>query len=113
MDTYADQLLDQLSAAYGEFWETWLVPTAIGAGVWCARLHDDHKLYINAESPAMLRTLIDRDDRLARRVYPSAASGTRDAITPTTMPTATPITTSTARDAAPRSREANARGDVA
>lgn len=38
MDTYADHALDQLGAAYGEFRPTWLVPTAIGAGVWCARL---------------------------------------------------------------------------
>jgi hypothetical protein len=31
MDTYVDHALDQLSAAYGEFWQTWSVPTAIGA----------------------------------------------------------------------------------
>ncbi len=83
MDTYADQLLEQLSVAYGEFWETWLVPTAIGAGVWCARLHRDHHRYINAESPAMLGTLIDRDDQLAGRVYSPAAVDTRDATTGT------------------------------
>ena len=72
MDTYADHALDQLSTAYGEFWETWLVPTAIGAGVWCARPHDDHAHYVNAESPAMLGTLIDRDDQIWGRVYPRA-----------------------------------------
>ena len=77
MDTYADHALDQLRADYGEFWETWLVPTAIGAGVWCARLHSDHRHYINAESPAMLGTLIEQDDQIARRVYTSAAPETR------------------------------------
>jgi len=77
MDTYADHALGQLRVAYGEFWETWLVPTAIGAGVWCARLHADHGHYINAESPAMLETLLERDDQLARRVYSSAAPETR------------------------------------
>jgi hypothetical protein len=77
MVMYADHALDQLSAAYGEFWETWLVPTAVGAGVWSARLHTDHRHYINAESPAMLETLMERDDQLARRVYSSAATGPR------------------------------------
>jgi hypothetical protein len=72
MDTYVDHALDQLSAAYREFWQTWLVPTAIGAGVWCARLRDDHARYINAESPAMLGTLIERDDQIWGRVYPRA-----------------------------------------
>lgn len=98
MDTYADQFLEQLSVAYGEFWETWLVPTAIGAGVWCARLRRDHKRYINAESPAMLGTLIDRDDQLAGRVY---------------SPAATPSTASVARDATTGSRETGTRGDGA
>ncbi len=82
MYTCADHALDRLSAAYGEFWQTWLVPTALGAGVWCARLHDDHRHYINAESPAMLGTLIERDDQIGARVYsragdtsPAAAKG--------------------------------------
>ena len=72
MDTYADRALVRLTAAYGEFWRTWLVPTAIGAGVWCAQLHDDHAHYINAESPAMLGTLIDRDDQIRARAYSRA-----------------------------------------
>jgi hypothetical protein len=88
METYADQLLGQLSAAYGEFWETWLVPTAIGAGVWCARLHRDHQRCINAESPAMLGTLIDRDGQLARRVYSPAATATRAATAATSKTSA-------------------------
>ena len=79
MDTYTDHALDQLGAAYGEFWRTWLVPTAIGAGVWCARLHDDQAHYINAESPAMLGTLIDRDDQIRGRVYPRARNAKGDA----------------------------------
>ena len=75
MGTDADQALDQLSLAYGEFWETWLVPTtigagmAIGAGVWCARLRAGPGRYINAESPAMLGILIDRDDQIGGRAY--------------------------------------------
>lgn len=77
MDMYADHALEQLRRAYGEFWETWLVPTAIGAGVWCARLRAHHRQYINAESPAMLETLMERDDQLAHRVYSSAAVGPR------------------------------------
>ena len=113
MHTHADELLDQLSVAYGEFWETWLVPTAIGAGVWCARLHADHKHYINAESPAMLETLMDRDDQLARRVYSSAATDTRLGITPAAGPAATPPSTSAPRDATTATSEAGARGDVA
>ena len=72
MDTYVDRALNQLSAAYGEFWQTWLVPTAIDAGVWCARLHDDHAHYINAGSPAMLGTLIERDDQIWARAYSRA-----------------------------------------
>ena len=72
MDTYVDHALDRLTAAYGEFWQTWLVPTGLGAGVWCARLHDDHAHYINAESPAMLGTLIERDDQIWARVYSRA-----------------------------------------
>jgi hypothetical protein len=88
MDTYADQLLEQLSMAYGEFWETWLVPTAIGAGVWCARLHRDHQRYINAGSPAMLRTLLDQDDQLAGRVHSPAATATRAATTATSKASA-------------------------
>lgn len=79
MDTDTDHALDQLGAAYGEFWRMWLVPTAIGAGVWCARLHDDHAHYINAESPAMLGTLIDRDDQIRGRVYPRARNAQGDA----------------------------------
>ncbi len=113
MHTHADELLDQLSVAYGEFWETWLVPTAIGAGVWCARLHADHKHYINAESPAMLETLMDQDDQLARRVYTSAATGTRQGITPAAGPAATPPSTSAPRDATTATSETGARGDVA
>ena len=78
MGTDADHALDRLSTAYGELWETWLVPTAIGAGmaigagVWCARLRSDPRRYINAESPAMLGILIDRDDQIAGRAYPPA-----------------------------------------
>jgi len=113
MHTYADELLAQLSAAYGEFWETWLVPTAIGAGVWCARLHADHKHYINAESPAMLGTLMDRDDQLARRVYSPAVAAARDAIKPARRPTETPLTTSAATNATTETRRTDARGDVA
>jgi hypothetical protein len=88
MDTYADQLLERLSVAYGEFWATWLVPTAIGAGVWCARLRRDHRRYINAESPAMLGTLIDRDDQLAGRVYSPTATATRAATAATSKTSA-------------------------
>ncbi len=123
MHTHADELLDQLSVAYGEFWETWLVPTAIGAGVWCARLHSDHKHYINAESPAMLETLMDRDDQLARRVYSSAATGTRQGITPAATPPSTSAprdataaagdATTAAGDATTAASEAGAKGDVA
>lgn len=113
METYADQLLDQLNAAYGEFWETWLVPTAIGAGVWCARLHDDHAHYINAESPAMLGTLMERDDQLAGRKYSRAATDTRKAITPTATLTPHPVATPTVRDTTPGTRETEAKGDVA
>jgi hypothetical protein len=113
MHTYADQLLDQLSTAYGEFWETWLVPTAIGAGVWCARLHDDHAHYINAESPAMLGTLMDRDDQLAGRKYSRAARDTRKAITRTATVAQSPVATSRARDTTPRTAGTDTRGDVA
>lgn len=113
MHTHADELLDQLGEAYGEFWETWLVPTAIGAGVWCARLHADHKHYMNAESPAMLGTLIDRDDQLARRVYSSAGTDTRRGIRPAPGPAATPPSTSGPGDAAAATSEAGARGDAA
>jgi hypothetical protein len=109
MGTHADQLLDQLNTAYGDFWETWLVPTAIGAGVWCARLHDDHAHYINAESPAMLTTLLDRDDQLAGRKYARPATDTRKAqpATPSPSPVAT------AEDIMPGTREIGAQGDVA
>ena len=85
MDTDADHALDQLRTAYGEFWETWLVPTtigagmAIGAGVWCARLRAGPGRYINAESPAMLGILIDRDDQIAGRAYPPPPTGPADA----------------------------------
>jgi hypothetical protein len=113
MQTYADQLLDRLSTAYGEFWATWLVPTAIGAGVWCARLHDDHVHYINAESSAMLGTLLDRDDQLAGRKYSHPATDTRMAIAPTVRLTLSPVATSTAGDITPGARETEAKGDVA
>jgi len=113
MHTYADQLLDQLSTAYGEFWATWLVPTALGAGVWCARLHDDHAHYINAESPAMLETLLDRDDQLAGRKYSCPATGTRRPIAPTPTPAPSPGATSAARDTTPGTRKTEAKGDVA
>lgn len=111
MGPYADHALDQLSAAYGEFWETWLVPTAIGAGVWCARLHTDHRHYINAESPAMLDTLMGRDDQLARRVYSSADA--RYSMTPAARPTATLITTSGTGKAPARTSQTGAKGDAA
>ena len=113
MHTDADRLLDQLGAAYGEFWETWLVPTAIGAGVWCARLHADYKNYINAESPAMLGTLIDRDDELAGRKYPRTVTGTRKVIGLTATPTRSPVAASTAKDTTPGTRKARAKGGVA
>ncbi len=88
VDTYADQLLERLSVAYGEFWETWLVPTAIGAGVWCARLRREHRRYINAENPAMLGTLIDLDDQLAGWRYSPAATATRAATAATSKASA-------------------------
>jgi hypothetical protein len=113
MHTYADQLLDQLGTAYGEFWAIWLVPTALGSGVWCARLHDDHAHYINAESWAMLGTLLDRDDQLAGRKYSYPAAGTRRPIAPTATPAPSPVATSAARDITSGPTKTEAQGDVA
>ena len=80
MDTCSDRLLGELAITHGEFWECWLVPTAIGvgAGVWCARLHADHKHYVNAATPVMLKMLIEKDDQLAGRRYSSASAGSVD-----------------------------------
>ncbi len=35
-------------------WQIWIVQRVTGGPVWCARLHDDHKTVINADSPEHL-----------------------------------------------------------
>jgi hypothetical protein len=52
--TVAASTADQAVAALRERWpdwQIWYVPRAIGGLLWCARLHSDHKMVINAESP--------------------------------------------------------------
>ena len=45
-------------------WEIWYVPRAIGGFIWCARLHSNHKVILNAGSPAELaRQLVARTER--------------------------------------------------
>src|SRR5262245_33281062 len=46
----ADQAVAALRERWPE-WQIWYVPRAIGGLLWCARLHSDHKMVINAESP--------------------------------------------------------------
>jgi hypothetical protein len=75
MDTYSVRLLNELAFAHGEFWQCWLVPAAIGAGLWSARLHADHTHYVNAATPAMLQTLIEKDDQIAGRRYSPTLAG--------------------------------------
>ena len=46
----ADQAVAALRERWPD-WQIWYVPRAIGGLLWCARLHNDHKTVINAESP--------------------------------------------------------------
>ena len=46
----ADQTVAALRECWPD-WQIWYVPRAIGGLLWCARLHSDHKMVINAESP--------------------------------------------------------------
>lgn len=48
---------DQITALQHDFplWQVWVVPHIIGPDVWCARLWQDHKVILNADSASELR----------------------------------------------------------
>jgi hypothetical protein len=44
-------------------WQVWYVPHALDGGVtWCARLHDNHKIVLNANSPDELAEMINQHE---------------------------------------------------
>lgn len=62
--THDDLRVDELTEQHPG-WQVCYVPRYIGGMVWCARLHDDHKTVINADSPDHLSAYItEREQEL-------------------------------------------------
>jgi hypothetical protein len=57
------QNLGKLRAKFGQQWEIWVVHRVYGGPVWCARLHDNHRLVLNAADPVELEDDIEEAEK--------------------------------------------------
>lgn len=59
--TWADEQAEELSVKFPK-WQVWYVPLFVGGHAWCARLHDNHKMVLNANSPDELAQMISQHE---------------------------------------------------
>lgn len=66
--TTRDQALAALREQWGERWEIWVVPLALGGNTWCARRRDDPDLrhVLNAHEPNHLAEYITEAEEGSR-----------------------------------------------
>ena len=58
-----DTRLAVLRERWGRRWQLWTVHRYIGGTLWCARLHDNHKRVINADSAEQLEKRLRKADQ--------------------------------------------------
>jgi hypothetical protein len=58
-----DDCLAVLRYRWGRRWQFWTVQRYIGGTLWCARLHDNHKRVINADSAEQLEKRLREADQ--------------------------------------------------